>query len=265
MLVNVRMHETANSSRPAEPCCRQCVPQSVLRKATPHEEASPPGQRPRDRVRQGLVDPPATRRPEVSGRRRRRANSRAHCGRGWNRRTASAPASVRSAPSAALSLSTPRTASQSISRATPEARSMPARCVPRAPARWACCCRKSASTRCFTARPMPASWETRPLDWAMERVAQRVQADARRDLRRNAARRHRCQSHAGHRLTGRCHAGQRRELPDQEALRRRPWAWSTSKIRPASDTPRRYPVWGRHSAAARQPCPCGTWAMPTAS
>ena len=132
--------------------------------------------------------------------------------------TASAP----TAPSAAASSSTPRAASSSTSRATREARSTRARSAPRGPTPSSSPSTRTASPRSCTAPLTRDHWETRPLDWALDRIAQRVKEARDADFSRNAtSRAGRLNSRADHRHPRRGDARHRGKLPDQEAVRRR--------------------------------------------
>ena len=68
----------------------------------------------------------------------------------------------------------------------------------------------------------------------------------------------------GHRQPGRRDAGQRGELPHQEAVHRDGRA-SRSRTRPVFDTPPPSPVWGPASAVAAPPASSRTWPTLTAS
>ena len=80
----------------------------------------------------------------------------------------------------------------------------------------------SASTTVIYRAPYSDRWERKPLDWAMDRIAQLVKQTRDETFVTEPAGRHAGQPHAGDRLARRRHARQRRELPDQEAVRRRP-------------------------------------------
>ena len=73
------------------------------------------------------------------------------------------------------------------------------------------------------------------------------------------------QPHLGHRLARRRHAWTTRRTTSSRSCSAAASAWSTSRTKPASDTPPRCPVWGPPSDAAPPPWPCGTWLTPTAS
>ena len=146
------------------------------------------------------------------------------------------------------------------------ARSTRARSAPRAPTPSSSPSTRTASRTCSTARPTPTTGRRKPLDWAMDRIAQRVKDDARRRLH---ARRPRTgqllNSVAQHRHARRGDARQRRELPDQEAVRRR--AGRGLDREPGADMTLapRCPVWAPRSAAARPPPTSRTSPTATAS
>ena len=73
---------------------------------------------------------------------------------------------------------------------------------------------------CYVSRPYSDKWEQRPLDWAMDRIAQ-LTKEAREEGFVEERRRQTSQPRDQPHVAGRRHHGQRRELPDQEALRRR--------------------------------------------
>ena len=120
----------------------------------------------------------------------------------------------------------------------------------------------SGSTTCCTAHPTPDRWERKPLDWAMEQIAQRVKRTRDETFIERFPDDTPVNHTLGHRVAGRRHAGQRRKLPDQEAVWRRPGVVNIEN-QAGSDTPPRYPVWGRHLDEARRAWPCGTWPTPT--
>ncbi len=71
-------------------------------------------------------------------------------------------------------------------------------------------------------KPGSDHWDEVSLDWAMERIARLVKETRDATLRGEDSGRPHRQPHHGDRLPGRRDARQRRELPDQEAVRRRP-------------------------------------------
>ena len=104
---------------------------------------------------------------------------------------------------------------------------------PRSPVNQGTLCPKGASTlgvllspqrinKVLYRAPYATDWEEKPLDWAMERIAQLTKQTRDDTLRRTPAGRPHRQPHPGHRLARRRHAGQRGKLPHQEAVRRRP-------------------------------------------
>ena len=70
--------------------------------------------------------------------------------------------------------------------------------------------------------PYSDRWERVPLAWAMERIAQRVKKNARRGVQGEGRQGELPQRRHEHGFARRGDAGQRRELPHQEALQRRP-------------------------------------------
>ena len=107
-------------------------------------------------------------------------------------------------------------------------------------------------------------WEELDLDTAMDMIADRVLAARDADLGGRRRRGPAAQPHAGHLQPRRRDAGQRRELPDQEAVHRDGRA-SRSRTRPVFDTPPPSPVWGPASVVAGPPDSSRIWPTPTAS
>ena len=154
----------------------------------------------------------------------------------------------------------------STSRATPTARSTRARSAPRAPTPSSSPSTRIASSTCCTGRPTPTTGKT-------SRSTGRWTASPQTRQGRRATRTSRATDEQGRLLNSvtqhgharRRDAGQRRKLPDQEAVRRRASASSPSKTRPGYDTAPRCPVWAPRSAAARPPPISRTWPTATAS
>ena len=69
--------------------------------------------------------------------------------------------------------------------------------------------------------PYSDHWETKPLDWAMDRIAELRQGGPRRGIHRQATRTGCWSTRSQHRHARRGDAGQRGELPHQEAVLRR--------------------------------------------
>ena len=104
---------------------------------------------------------------------------------------------------------------------------------PRSPINQGTLCPKGAATLSWLQNPnrlttvkyrAPYSdhWEERPLDWAMERIAQLVKQTRDETFVRELPDGTTRQPHDGHRRARRRDTGQRRKLPDQEAVRWRP-------------------------------------------
>ena len=155
--------------------------------------------------------------------------------------------------------------SSSTSRATRAARSTRGRSAPRGPTRSSSPSTRTASRRSCTAPRTPTEWETKPLDWAMDQIAQRVKEARDADFIATNDEGRAAQRRAQHRHPRRGDARHRGELPHQEAVLRRAWAWSRSRTRREYDTPPRCPVWAPRSAAARPPTTSRTWPTATAS
>ena len=97
-----------------------------------------------------------------------------------------------------------------------------------------------------------------PLDWALDRIAEKFKETRERDVRAHGARRQARQSHARHRIARRRDVRHRRELPAAKADASRP-ASSRSKTRPEFDIARRCPVWAPRSVAAARRRSFRTW------
>ena len=209
----------SHAIRPASPGPRDAEALRHMIREVPHcpalEDRSASTARPR-----GCSRSPSSRVPGRTGRSRsvrpRRRRPRG-CAAPPSRR-----ASALTAPSAAASSSTPRGAGSSTSRATPGARSTRGRSARRG--RTPSCWRVNPHrvTQVLYRAPYSDQWETRSLDWAMDRIARAGQGGPRCRLHRARRRGPAAQLGPQHRDAGRRDARRRGELPDQEAVLRRP-------------------------------------------
>ena len=161
--------------------------------------------------------------------------------------------------------STSRTTRSSRSRATRDSPDQPRPAVPEGLGH-ACSSPPAPQRRhqVLYRRPYGTDWEELDLrhgDGHGRRPGRRRPA---RETWRVGGRRQADPPHAGHRQPRRRDAGQRGELPHQEAASPR-WASSRSRTRPAYDTPPPSPVWGPRSAAAARRRSSRTCRTPTAS
>ena len=149
------------------------------------------------------------------------------------------------------------------SKATRIRRSPAAGSAPRDPPANSWSTRPAVRRRCFTAHPLPrngSSWTwPPPSTWwptASSRPPEHWQQNDEhgRPLRRTM----------GIAVAGRGNPGQRRELPDQEALHRRR-SGTDRRTKPVFDTPPRFPVWEPRLDAVVRRNHCRTWPTPTAS
>ena len=170
----------------------------------------------------GLAGRPAAHRPGPAGPRRRGAVRRTpgRSRRGPRPPTGSSRASARTARSAAASGSSSRTSGSCRSRATRTRRSPAAGCARRARPASSWSTAPGAPPRCSTAARAAPSWERIGVEQATDMIADRIVEARRKHWQDTDEQGRPLRRTMGIAAPRRRDAGQRRELPDQEALHR---------------------------------------------
>ena len=145
------------------------------------------------------------------------------------------------------------------------ARSTRARSAPRAPNAFQLAVNPHRVTQVLYRAPYSDHWETKPLDWALDQIAQRVKAARDADFTARDERGRAAQLGPLDRHPRRGDDRQRRELPDQEAVRRRAGRGLDREPGPDMTLAPRCPVWAPRSAAVRPPTISRTSPTATAS
>ena len=112
--------------------------------------------------------------------------------------------------------------------------------------------------------PYATQWERKPLDWAMDRIAERVKQTRDETFVENLPD-GRVVNHTLGSARSAAPPWTTRKTTSSRSCSAAASGWSTSRTRPASDTRRRCPVWGRRSGAVQPPWLSGTWKTPIAS